>query len=119
VLDIDAASGDVVVNPDTVFIELGQERFVCPTALGGKNWPAGAYSPSANVMYFPLQNTCMTVSPTTARPTLESLYGIRTDQRIAPNRSGVGSIYAISVQTGETVWQYDQRAAVLSLLSTA
>ncbi len=119
VLEIDGASGDVVVNPDTVFVELGQERFVCPTALGGKNWPAGTYSPSANVMYFPLQNTCMTVSPTTARPTLESLYGIRTDQRITPNHSGVGSIYAISVETGETVWQYDQRAAVLSLLSTA
>ena len=76
VLDIDRASGDVVVNPDTLFVELGQER---PTALGGKNWPAGTYDPSANVMYFPLQNTCMTVSPTTARPTLQQLYGVRTD----------------------------------------
>jgi len=119
VLDIDGASGDVTVNPETIFVELGQERFVCPTALGGKNWPAGTYDPATNVMFFPLQNTCMTVAPITARPTLESLYGIRTDQRIAPNRTEVGSIYAISVETGETLWRYDQRAAVLSLLSTA
>jgi len=119
VLDIDGASGDVAVNPETLFVELGQERFVCPTALGGKNWPAGTYDPAANVMFFPLQNTCMTVAPITARPTLESLYGIRTDQRITPNRTEVGSIYAISVETGETLWRYDQRAAVLSLLSTA
>jgi glucose dehydrogenase len=119
VLDIDGASGDVAVNPETIFVELGQERFVCPTALGGKNWPAGTYDPATNVMFFPLQNTCMTVAPITARPTLESLYGIRTDQRIAPNRTEVGSIYAISVETGETLWRYDQRAAVLSLLSTA
>jgi PQQ-dependent dehydrogenase (methanol/ethanol family) len=119
VLDIDTASGDVTVNPETVFVELGQERFVCPTALGGKNWPAGTYSPSSNVMFFPLQNTCMTVAPTVTRPTLDSLYGIRAEQRIASDGTDVGSIYAISVATGETVWRYDQRAAVLSLVSTA
>src|SRR5690606_40702561 len=49
VLDIDGASGDVAVNPETIFVELGQERFVCPTALGGKNWPAGTYDPATNV----------------------------------------------------------------------
>src|SRR5690606_1099575 len=119
VLDIDGASGDVAVNPETLVVELGQERFVCRTALSGKNWRARTYDPPPTVMHFPLQNTCMTVSPTTARPTLESLYGIRADQRITPNRTEVGSIYAISVQTGETLWRYDQRAAVLSLLSTA
>ena len=34
---------------------------MCPTALGGKNWPSGTYSPLGNVMFFPLQNTCATV----------------------------------------------------------
>ena len=118
VLGIDGTSGQVTVNPDTLFVEIGQERFVCPTALGGKNWPSGTYSPLGNVMFFPLQNTCMTASPTLSRPSPESLYGLRSDVRIAPNRAGVGSIHAISVETGETLWTFDQRAGVLSLLST-
>jgi alcohol dehydrogenase (cytochrome c) len=117
-LGIDGLTGEATVNPDTTFVEIGQERTVCPTPLGGKNWPAGTYSPAANVMFFPLQNTCMTVSPTLSRPSLESLYGTKSEQRIAPNHSGVGSVYAISVETGATLWRYDQRAAVMSLLST-
>jgi alcohol dehydrogenase (cytochrome c) len=118
VLAIDGTSGEVTVNPETLFVEIGQERFVCPTALGGKNWPSGTYSPLGNVMFFPLQNTCMTASPTLSRPSPDSLYGLRTDARIAPNHAGVGSIHAISVETGATLWTYDQRAGVLSLLST-
>jgi alcohol dehydrogenase (cytochrome c) len=118
VLGIDGTSGEVTVNPETLFVEIGQERFVCPTALGGKNWPSGTYSPLGNVMFFPLQNTCMTVSPTLSRPSPDSLYGLRTDARIAPSHAGVGSIHAISAETGETLWTYDQRAGVLSLLST-
>jgi alcohol dehydrogenase (cytochrome c) len=116
---IDGATGDVTVNPETLFVEIGQERFVCPTALGGKNWPSGTFSPLDNVMFFPLQNTCMTIAPTLSRPSPDSLYGVRADQAIAPGRDTVGSIHAISVETGETLWTYDQRAAVLSLLSTA
>jgi glucose dehydrogenase len=118
-LGIDAVTGEVTVNPETVFVEIGDERWVCPTALGGKNWPAGAYNPSMNVMFFPLQNTCMTAAPTLSRPSLDSLYGLRSTQQVTPNHTDVGSIYAISAATGETVWRYDQRAAVLSLLSTA
>jgi alcohol dehydrogenase (cytochrome c) len=116
---IDASTGEVIVNPETLFVEIGQERFVCPTALGGKNWPAGTYSPTGNVMFFPLQNTCMTISPTLSRPSPDSLYGIRSNQQITPGRDTLGSIHAISVETGETLWTYDQRAAVLSLVSTA
>jgi len=119
VQSIDGLTGQVTVNPETLFVEVGQERFVCPTALGGKNWPSGTYSPHGNVMFFPLQNTCMTTAPTLSRPSPDSLYGIRSRTQIAPNRSDVGSIHAISVETGETLWTYDQRAGVLSLMSTA
>jgi alcohol dehydrogenase (cytochrome c) len=118
-LGVDGVTGEATVNPETVFVEIGQERTVCPTPLGGKNWPSGTYSPLLNVMFFPLQNTCMTVSPTLSRPSLDSLYGLKSEQRIAGNRTSVGSVYAISVETGATLWTYDQRAAVMSLLSTA
>jgi alcohol dehydrogenase (cytochrome c) len=116
---IDGVTGDVTVNPETLFVEVGQTRFVCPTSLGGKNWPSGTYSPQGNVMFFPLQNTCANVTPTISRPSPDSLYGISSSQQVAPNQSNVGSVYAISVETGKTLWRYDQRAAVLSLLSTA
>lgn len=117
--DINGATGDVEVNPETTFVEVGQERFVCPTALGGKNWPSGAYSPLGNIMFFPLQNTCMTAAPTMARPSPDSLYGLRSDNSIAPGHAGVGSIHAISVETGKTLWIHDQRAGALSLVATA
>lgn len=118
VKDIEGATGEVEVNPETTFVEIGQERFVCPTALGGKNWPSGTYSPLSNVMFFPLQNTCMTAAPTLARPSPDSLYGLRSDNRIAPGNAGVGSIHAISVETGKTLWTHDQRAGALSLVAT-
>jgi alcohol dehydrogenase (cytochrome c) len=117
--DIDGVTGAVTVNPETVFVEIGQERFVCPTALGGKNWPSGTYSPESNVMFYPLQNTCMTIAPTLSRPDPDSLYGVRSSAQVTPGRTNVGSIHAISVETGRTLWTYDQRAGVLSLLSTA
>ena len=119
VRSIDGSTGAVAVNPETLFVEIGQERFVCPTPLGGKNWPSGTYSPLNGVMFFPLQNTCMNSTAMVSRPTPDSLYGTRNRNQIAPDSTGVGSIHAISAETGETVWIYDQRAAVMSLLSTA
>jgi alcohol dehydrogenase (cytochrome c) len=116
---IDGITGEVTVNPEALFVEVGQQRFICPTPLGGKNWPSGTYSPAANVMFFPLQNTCMTSTPTLSRPSPDSLYGLNNANQIAPNRTNVGSIHAISVETGKTLWVYEQRAAMLSLLSTA
>jgi alcohol dehydrogenase (cytochrome c) len=118
-LDIDRLTGQAIVNPETTFVEVGQERFICPTATGGKNWPSGTYSPLNNVMYYPLQNTCMTVTSTLSRPSPDSLYGISSRAGIAPGADGVGSIHAISVETGRTLWTFDQRAGVLSLMSTA
>jgi alcohol dehydrogenase (cytochrome c) len=116
---IDGLTGEATVNPEALFVEIGQERFICPTTLGGKNWPSGTYSPLGNVMFFPLQNTCMTSTPTLNRPSPDSLYGLSNVNQIAPNRTNVGSLHAISVETGETLWTYEQRAGMLSLLSTA
>jgi len=116
---IDTLTGEVTVNPETTFVEMGQTRLVCPSTTGGKNWPSGTYSPLGNVMFFPLQNTCMMTTAILGRPSFESLYGIKNVEQIAPNHTNVGTIYAISVESGKTLWKYEQRAAMLSLLSTA
>ena len=46
-------TGAVTVNPEMIFTAIGQSRVACPGLNGGKNWPAGAYSPLTNTMYCP------------------------------------------------------------------
>jgi alcohol dehydrogenase (cytochrome c) len=116
--NIDGATGRVEDNEQMLFTAIGQERLVCPGSTGGKNWPAGAYSPRTNVMFYPLQNLCMTAVTTTDQRDPSAVYGIRTRQQITEGTDDVGAVYAISVETGETVWKYEQRAGVLSLVAT-
>ena len=62
ITDINTESGAAIVDPGQLFTRAGQELTVCPAQSGGKNYPAGTYSPRTGVMYFPLQNTCMTTT---------------------------------------------------------
>jgi len=119
VATIDGATGKVTVNPDSIFEKKGDERFVCPSLNGGKNFMAGAYNPTTNTMYYPLQNTCADVTATLDKPSLGNLYGISTKASIAPDaKNNVGTIWAISAETGETKWKYEQRAGTTSVVST-
>jgi PQQ-dependent dehydrogenase (methanol/ethanol family) len=114
VANIDGATGKVTVNPDTTFTAAGQTRFICPTASGGKDFQAGAYSPDTNAMYYGLQNTC---GQQTAIDN-GSMYSFNARAEIAPGTQNIGSLYAISAETGKTLWRYDQRAAMMSVVAT-
>jgi alcohol dehydrogenase (cytochrome c) len=116
--DINVESGRATVNPDKVFTAPGQERLVCPSASGGKNYQAGTFSPRTGHMYYPLNNTCMRTTSGSNDASIESLYAITTSVQIAPGAENVGTIEAISASTGETEWKYEQRAGMLSLIST-
>jgi alcohol dehydrogenase (cytochrome c) len=116
---IDGGTGEVTVNPETLFDRINQSRLVCPGNNGGKNWPAGAYSPVTNTMYFPLQNLCMTATTTTDQRDPSKVYGISSVQQFSPGANDkVGTVYAISAETGQTTWKYEQRAGTLSLVAT-
>ena len=115
VSNIDGASGKVTVNPDAIFTAAGQTKMICPTPNGGKNFQAGAYSPQTNVMYYSVQNTCMNE---TSNDSPNSAYGFSSTARIAPGTEKVGSLFAISAETGKTVWKYDNRAGMMSLVAT-
>jgi len=119
VADINVESGAASINPDTLFSAAGQTRTVCPTMTGGKNFPSGTYSPQTQAMYYPLQNTCSEMTSRAQRPSLDDLYAISSRNRIAPGTENLGTIEAISVVTGETLWKYEQRAGMMSLMSTA
>ncbi len=115
---IDGATGAVSENSEVVFTGTGQEVLVCPTWFGGKDWEAGAYSPLTNTMYFPLRNVCarMLSTPESDAPT--DLYSLAVRHQIAPGTDQVGTVQAISVETGEVTWTYEQRAATMSLVAT-
>ncbi|HEU4620073.1 MAG TPA: PQQ-binding-like beta-propeller repeat protein [Gammaproteobacteria bacterium] len=116
--DINTESGAATVSRDVQFTADGQERFVCPSSSGGKNYPAGTYSPLTGLMYYPLANTCMTAKSTGPDHPPLAVYALDTKVVAAPDAKNIGTIEAISVQTGDTAWKHDQRAAVLSLMST-
>ena len=113
---IDGATGAVATNAEVVFRATGQAATVCPTWYGGRNWEAGAYSPLTNAMYFPLRNTCAQMM---AMPIEESpVIALTMREELAPGTDHLGVVHAISAETGETLWRYEQRAGTTSLLTT-
>jgi alcohol dehydrogenase (cytochrome c) len=117
--NIDPTTGKVIVNPEVIFTKLNDERFVCPGSNGGKNWPAGSYSPLTNMMYMPLQNLCMTATTTTDQRDPSKVYGINMKAEFAIGADKVGTVWAIAADTGKTTWKHEQRAGTLSLMTTA
>jgi PQQ-dependent dehydrogenase (methanol/ethanol family) len=116
---IDGATGAVEIRADALFTGPDQSRLICPTTNGGKNWPAGAYSPRTKTMYFAMANTCAWTTAIAAVATPELIYAIDTANVIAPDAGGkVGTLRSINVETGTASWRYDQRAALMALLAT-
>lgn len=115
---IDGVTGAVTVSPEATFNKAGEERLICPGLNGGKNFPAGAYSPLNNAIFMPVQNTCALEFPISDTIVPTSNYMIESQPRIAPGTDKVGTIHAVSVETGKTLWKLEQRAGVLSLVTT-
>lgn len=128
--DIDGATGAVTENPDVVFRESEQVVFVCPSWTGGKDWEAGAYSPLTNTMYYPLRNTCANMMATanfeseTAQALTAggqgglAIYSLAARHQLTPGTENLGTVRAISAETGKTEWLYEQRAGTMSLAAT-
>ena len=117
ITSIDGATGAVSENSELVFEREGDEVLICPTFVtGGKDWEAGAYSPLTRTMYYPLRNACARMLATTEGGV--TLYALAKRDQIAPGTDQVGTVQAISVETGEIRWVYEQRAGTTSLVAT-
>ncbi len=118
---VNTESGAGNVKTEKLFSGPGEEKLVCPSLTGGKNYHAGAYSPQTKLVYMPLQNICMAATSLEAPRNSDALelYAIRTRDQITPGKENVGTIEAISVETGRTVWKREQRAGQTSLMTTA
>lgn len=117
------ADGTVTVNDDIVLKVPGQEYFMCSTFTGGRDWPSGSYDPTRNVMYQWSRDLC---SYQTARndreATPQDIYFNTSRTVLNPDKGNdnIGRIDAVSPETGETLWTYEQRAGIYaSTLSTA
>ena len=118
--DIDGATGAVTENSEVVFTGDGQTVLACPTLVGGKDWEAGAYSPQTGLMYFPLRKACARMMATAGGDSVAtSLYALVVRSELAPGTDQLGTVQAISPETGELMWTYEQRAATTSLVATA
>lgn len=117
VSDIDPKTGRVFVNEDLI-VDAYEEILVCPGRSGGKNWPAGTYSPMTGLMYQPQQNLCMLHTGNTALAKPEEVYASSVlfveDDEIDIDPYPVGRIDAVSVEHGRTVWTHQQRAGTIS-----
>jgi len=111
--------GRVVVNEDVIPTSIDDPYgLVCPTPLGGKDWMPGAYSPDTNAMYMPLANMCFEPEITTDEWTPADGYAITISPFLTPGEENVGTLQAISAETGSLLWKVEQPAMFMPVLST-
>jgi alcohol dehydrogenase (cytochrome c) len=67
-------------------------------------------------MFFGLQNACTTMTAIEDNP--KTAYAIQSNNQLAPGTDKLGSLHAISVETGRTLWKYEQRAGYMSLVAS-
>ena len=115
---LNGETGRATENPEVVFHALEEERLICPNMHGGKDWEAGAYSPETNTLYYPLRNMCMPTLTTTDPSASHTIYALSVRHEMAPGTDNLGAVYAISAETGRTVWLHEQRASTTSLVAT-
>ncbi len=113
---IEAIDGEgmVTVNEDVVLTEVGETYFMCPTFLGGRDWPTAAYSPIQNAFFVPLNNVCYNISANEDEPTPDDVYNTTAEMVMAPGHENVGRIDAISVETGDTLWTWENEVGLYS-----
>ena len=89
----------------------GETKFVCPHAGGAKSWLPSSYNPATKVLFVPLVESCMNLTPveTGGRGSLST--GVRWSLRPRPDSDGkYGRLEAINLETRRSVWIERQRA---------
>jgi hypothetical protein len=99
VSSIDPVTGRKNINPQTLPGD-GQSHMVCPHVDGAKSWLPGSYNPDTKILYVPLIEACMDLTPVTdgGRGLLSA--GGRPTVRPRPDSDGkYGRVEAINMVT--------------------
>jgi alcohol dehydrogenase (cytochrome c) len=98
----------------------GQETFVCPGAVGGRNYDHSSYSPRTKFWYNIGWEICNVIKPQKLEIVEgKELFGGNMDFKPPKDKPAYGHINAFDPLTGERKWRYTTRGMnVASLLST-
>ena len=89
----------------------GQTKFVCPHAGGAKSWLPSSYNPRTKMLYVPLVESCMDLTPVEPGGRGSLSTGVRWSLRPRPDSDGkYGRVQAINLETRQSVWIERQRA---------
>ena len=117
VLSIDPKTGDKRINP-ALEPEAGKAKFMCPSPLGARNWPATAVDPTSGVLYTPMVEFCTDYryNPRDAAKTAAGGVDISFSGMLPrPDNDGKFSrLTAMDLKTGKVRWMRRQRAPLAS-----
>lgn len=117
---IDPRTGAKTIDPKLV-PSREEAIVVCPHAGGAKSWVPGAINPATRVLFVPLVESCMDLTPVPLEQRGSLTTGVRWTIRPPLNGDGrYGRIQAIDLATRETLWTERQRAPqTTGVLATA
>jgi alcohol dehydrogenase (cytochrome c) len=121
VFSIDLGLQNVVksINPNTgaklIDIDLipgdGQAKLVCPHAGGAKSWLPSSYNPDTKMLFVPLVESCMDLTPVAPGGRGSLSTGVRWTLRPRPGSDGkYGRLQAVNLQAKKVAWIDRQRA---------
>jgi alcohol dehydrogenase (cytochrome c) len=99
----------------------GDTKFVCPHAGGARSWLPTSFDPATRLIYVPLVESCMDLTPVPAGERGNLSTGVRWTLRPRSDSDGkYGRIEAIDIATKQAKWVARQRAPQTSgVLATA
>jgi alcohol dehydrogenase (cytochrome c) len=112
VSSIDPVTGKKNIDPKAVPGD-GQMHTVCPHAGGAKSWIPSSYNPETKILYIPLVESCMDLTPVEEGGRGSLSTGVRWTLRPRPDSDGkYGRVEAVNMLTREVVWTERHRAPV-------
>jgi len=100
--------------------ELGKAKLICPSAMGGKSWNQGAYSPRTGWIYAPVIEMCNDLLGRQEDPQQGKLYlGGSFLVKPPPGEKPSSYLAAYEPVTGKKQWSWDAPSYLLaSILAT-
>ena len=118
---IDLTTGKPTINPDKLTHQGVDTTDICPSALGGKGWEPGAFSPQTGLFYMPTFNLCMSMHMLKAEYVAGAPY-MGNDLSFLPGKAGAftSELVAWDATTGTKKWGIQEPSAIYGgVLSTA
>jgi alcohol dehydrogenase (cytochrome c) len=113
-LNIDG-KGRATLNEAKIPKKVGEQVDICPGMRGGVLWQSRSYSPLTNALYLSVHQTCSSfkIVPTDSGLDWSKMY------HMPGTNEQTGRLLAIDATSGKTLWSYQQRAPIWSVLTTA